>query len=380
MTIFRWCGLKARNGTVLSVALLLFLVGCDGVGPAALTRDFPSNMRVTATVTSAPQGCSPATTTAAPIIDEATGRRSISFVFARAALMGNGPSAPLAFSPDGRWLALGTAQGVTLYDGRTLDPRLVCPYSLGAISLAFAPGGAALTAGGLDTAVVTWRLPDGALSSVAQLPSPGTPVIVYAPDGATFAVADSRHVTLFRPGQVHPIWTVDAPRGTIADMVFAADGQTIVIADTGNLDPHQFTAMATRWLRAADGATLERREGPVTFHAALSLNTNLLARWGGSDAAPELVALNSTATTPLYKIYPVIRVTALDFMFGGSVLGVGDEGGAVTLFDTRNGQPIRRVMIHPSAVINLADSPDGSALATVSAGGTVSLGPLAQWR
>lgn len=294
--------------------------------------------------------------------------------------MGDAPLAPLVFSPDGHWLALESAQGVTLYDARTLDLRLVCPFPLGAVSLAFAPDSATLTAGGIETAVVTWHLPGGELGGVAQLPRPGAQRIAYAPDGSTFAVASAGGVALFRPGEVLPIWTVDGPHGDAADMVFAADGRTIVIADHSSRDPHGSTTMALRWLRVADGATVERREGPIAYHVALSLDTTLLARTYDSDAALELVTLNDGTTGALFMLYPAKRITALDFVLQGTLIAVGDEEGAVTLWDTRTGQPTRRVNVHPSAVVGLAGSPDSVSLATVSAGSTVILTPLAQWR
>ena len=61
----------------------------------------------------------------------------------------NRPDLPLLFSPDGQWLALGTATGVLFFDAATLAPRLRCPTARPVLSLAFTPD---------STTVFVWRL------------------------------------------------------------------------------------------------------------------------------------------------------------------------------------------------------------------------------
>ncbi len=332
------------------------------------------------TATPAPQGCSAVPSTAVGGVADATGSYTVHFTLSQAATMGNAPDMPLGFSPDGRWLALATREGVTLYDGKTLSPRLSCPFPIGVLSLAFAPNSASLTVGGVTVDAVTWHLPGGELANVATLASPGIQRIAYAPDGTNFAVARSGVVSLFRSGDSRPTWTIEAPRGNIGDMVFSVDGQTIVVADTGVNDPHETTAMTVRWLSVTDGGIREQRTGPIAYRIAVSPDRRFLARWRGSDAALELVPLDDTSATPSYKFYPAKRVTVVGFVAEGSLLAAGDEEGGITLRNLGNGQPTQRLTIHTGAVSNLASSPDGTLIASASPDGVVRLTPVSLWR
>jgi WD40 repeat protein len=98
---------------------------------------------------------------------------------------------PLAFSPDGKALARGTADGaVELWEaaaGKKADSRAA--HKGAVASLCFSPDGKRLASGGADRTVRVWDVAGG--KEVVRFPGHAGPVIAlaFAPDGAALVAA-----------------------------------------------------------------------------------------------------------------------------------------------------------------------------------------------
>lgn len=287
------------------------------------------------------------------------------------------PDLPLAFSPDGRWLALGTNIGVLILDAATLIPRLRCPTSVPVQSLAFSPDGSNLAAGEDSATFFVWSLPDGTRRHTLRLPRVAPRLLAFSPDGRFLATADTGLLALYSLTDDRALWTITTAAAKVAALAFAADGHTLVLADSGTYNPHEITGMAVRTWRVSDGQLVERREGPLAPRVTLNRAGTLLARWVGTSTAVEIVRSTETPATTTVTLPPPPELTALAFAPDDTLLVGGDKRGQATVWETRSGKLLHTFAAHSDYVSGVAISPDGLLLATASADGTLRLWRLA---
>ena len=170
------------------------------------------------------------------------------------------PVRTVAFSPDGRTLAVVTIEGgdepVTLLDAATgRTQHTIRPSARGPLSLVFSPDGTtmATTSGGSVKAwdVRTGDLRDG-FTAGTEVGSP-----TFSPDGRTLAAAGSGGVRLWdlATGRAR----ISLPGRSPAAVVFSPDGRTLAVGTGGSVelwDVHlPDPARAIRAIEAAVGTT-----------------------------------------------------------------------------------------------------------------------------
>jgi WD40 repeat protein len=257
---------------------------------------------------------------------------------------GTGGSVPVAFSPDGKILAVGSPDGARLWDiatghqiGKPLDTGL--PDSDLTSSIAFSPDGKALAVAGPDGAWL-WNTVSGHQKDESfQL----TPVnsVAFSPDGkmlATGGPSGARLWNIVTGSQVgKPFDTSDQQVNSVA---FSPDGKMVA---TGGLD-----GMARLWNVIAGqqvSVPLAIGDSDLIDAVAFSPDGKMLAT-GGTDGMARLLSVAMATFRQLGSPAAGDRsqITWIGFSPAGKALLSSDENGTVHLWDAATGQQAGKPM------------------------------------
>ncbi len=230
----------------------------------------------------------------------------------------------LAFSPDGRVLAVRGDEELRIYDADTLEFAL-----------------------SLETVTPDWV---------------GKTYVRFSPDGQTIAYPVENKVIALWNRTTKKAVDLKGHENLVTDVAFAPDGKTLASIDTGN-SAVIWDLESLRRVRVLEG------DPNPAMCVAFSPDGRCLAS-GGADNS--VVLWDPTTGTSLAAcVGHTGSVSSVTFSPRDKLVASGGYDGKIMLWDSRTGKHIVTLDGHSHNVRAVAFSPDGSMLASSSGDGTV---------
>jgi eukaryotic-like serine/threonine-protein kinase len=274
---------------------------------------------------------------------------------------------PVAFSPDGRWIASGGWDNwVVLWDAATGEPCGKLPHPGFVHDLAYGPDGTWLAAVNLaDSRLRIWDVATARVRKEIELPPARLRFVTVRPDGRRLTVTATPLA-----GLAFRLHVCDVASG---ERLFSMDGVGLDYSPDG------------RWLAVADAddnsivlLDADTHEPTMRFRG----HEKQVASATFSRDGRRLASCGQDRTVRVWQIggdaCQVMRghtddVFAVAFHPDGTRLASAGRDRAIWLWDLSRGEEVARLQGHTDYVWSLAFSPDGATLASGSGDFTVRL-------
>jgi len=273
----------------------------------------------------------------------------------------------VAFSPDGKHLAVAASIGVWLWDTKTWEPvKLLYGHTKPVRSIAFSPDGKYLASGSDDYTVKLWDVRTGECIRTLEGHEDQVLSVAFSPDGKLLASGGGRgdrRVKLWDVTTGREVRTLGGHISRVYSVAFSPDGKCLA---SGSWDK------TVKLWDIETGECIRTLEGHSDVNSvAFSPDGKYLAS-GSNDYTVKLwnprtgECIRTLAGHTCY-------VRSVAFSPDGKLLASGSWDHTVKLWDVRTGECIRTLEGHIYWVDSVAFSPDGRFLASGSWDKTVKL-------
>ncbi|HVP12515.1 MAG TPA: protein kinase [Phycisphaerae bacterium] len=285
----------------------------------------------------------------------------------------------LAFSPNGRYLAIGNLRGVvTIHDGRTLEPLRSWNAHQGDVStLGFSPDGRYLVTGSADRRITSWETKDW--KQTAGLPEGSSEVrlVRFARQArSTFIAGYDGQVVLYSlddAGNLRPLRAFDEVATPVtADL--SVSGSEVAVAIPGGVRVYTTNDGQSR-------SEIHGFEKPIEA-LRLSPDASCLAVWSGAELSvwdrdarrlwTSGTGLSEPRPTTLWdspansqeglKSPHVCWTPSVEFSDDGALLACASWGAEVRVWEAQQGRMIGALRAHETAVYGIAFAPQSHRL------------------
>jgi WD40 repeat protein len=285
----------------------------------------------------------------------------------------------LAFSPDGKFLAVPGSREVLLHslDGSTPPIRLV-GLSDRILSLAFSKDGSILVAAGGTPArfgeIQIWDVTSGKLRRSMTLTGDTVFGVSISPDSSRIAVGcTDNSVRIFDAASGKELFKIGNHENWVLGTLFGADGKRIVSVSRDR---------AVKLTDASTGAFLENLNLLRGELAAVARHPSKdIVVTGGEDRTPYIYLMDRPKNMKIADDTTLIRkldrqdglIAALAWSPDGALIAVGGSSPEVTVYDAESGKRVAACKGHTAGIYSVAFSSDSERLATGGFDGQVRL-------
>jgi len=273
----------------------------------------------------------------------------------------------VAFSPDGKFLAIGDSNGVVqLWEAATGREVLSCKGHSNSIrSVAFSPSGEMLASASSDHTVRLWNIPNGECLKILQGHTSQVLSVAFRLDGEMLASASSDNTVKLwdiRNGeclhilQGHTDWVRSvafSPSGKY--LASGSDDKTVRLWDIHN----------------GECLNILQEHTAEVNSVAFSPSGEMFAS-GSSDKTVKLWNVSSGECLNTLQGHTK-RINSVTFSLSGEKLASGSADPTVRLWDVSSGECLNTLQGHTNWVWSVAFSPSGEMLASSSSDHTVRL-------
>jgi WD40 repeat protein len=291
----------------------------------------------------------------------------------------------MAFSPDGRLLAAASLDNtVSIWDIASERLTMTLKGHGGPVmALAFSPDGQSLASGSDDSTVKLWRVVGADSEAPLVGHTAGVQSVALAPDGSTLATGGRDGRLLFwstatgeRMADIES-YSTSNPAGNsdyIEALVYSNDGRWLISAGRNGM-LRLWDARTHAFLADLQG---NNKDLLGIRSLAISRDDTLLAS-GRSDGTVTLWDIARRGQLTSYRGSEK-DITSLSFSPDGRTLASASWTGKISLWDVTESRIKQTLDVKDSDILFVAFAPDGRTLASGTVEGSVVLWDVASWR
>jgi serine/threonine protein kinase len=271
----------------------------------------------------------------------------------------------MAFSPDGKQLAVTESQTVVFYDLQTMQEIQTITLTGWHNILAFSPDWSLMAAyTDYSGPIEIWDVTT--FSNLQTIKMDGVTGVAFSADGKQLAITAGQAVRILDVQTGNTITTLVVQSAYRFDtLAFSPDGKTLAVSGADAL----YVWDTSNWQQAP----LVVGQGDYGEQLAFSADGKWLG-WLGNDSV-HIYEMPSG-----HKVRSMAYTTSVSSSFGslafsldGQVLAATTESAIVKLWNMNNGRELGQLVGHTDMVTAILFSPNGTAIATAATDGTVRL-------
>lgn len=262
----------------------------------------------------------------------------------------------LAFSSDGKYMAVGGISGIYVFDSQTLSAVNIIQAKTWSRSISFLPNTGILAAGLFDNTIKFWNVSDTSQLKTLDGPKGWVRGISVSGDGALIASASDDDTLR--------VWEVNSGKSILVINKNTSGIRAVALSPDGKMAAGALGDNTIRIWSVPDGTLVNTLEGHDDWVRCLTFSPDgkLLAS-GGFDKTVRLWSIPDGKEVRTMEGHES-SVLSIAFSTDGSTLASGSVDETVRLWQVETGEALQVLRGHTDFVYAVAFSPDGKTLAS----------------